>query len=131
MCFSVINQASYDNAESKWSPEIRKHSAHTPVILCGTKIDMRKDSRTLQSLQAKGASPISKEQGEQLAKRIGAIKYVECSAKTREGLKEVFDEAILAAFVSFCFFHFFQPLILFPNSLYPPSTKKAAKCTIL
>ena len=39
-------------------------------------------------------SPITYEQGLQVMKKIGAVKYLECSAVTQKGLKTVFDEAV-------------------------------------
>jgi hypothetical protein len=38
------------------------------------------------------ARRITLEQGELLAKTFGAVKYVECSAVTQTGLKNMFDE---------------------------------------
>ena len=37
------------------------------------------------------------EQGEEVRKKIGAYKYLECSAKTNEGVREVFEHATRAA----------------------------------
>lgn len=40
--------------------------------------------------------PIQYSQGVSMARDIGAVKYLECSALTQKGLKTVFDEAIRA-----------------------------------
>ena len=39
-------------------------------------------------------APIQHSQGEEMAKDIGAVKYLECSALTQKGLKAVFDEVV-------------------------------------
>ena len=55
---------------------------------------MRDDENTIEKLKEKNESPITKEKGEKLAKEIGAVKYMECSARTQLYLKNVFDSAI-------------------------------------
>lgn len=97
ICFSIISPYSFDNVKSKWHPEIKSQAPGVPIILVGTKSDLRNDSGMLQQLQAKGLSVISKEQAELRAKEIEAKCYMECSALTQEGLKAVFDTAIQAA----------------------------------
>jgi len=94
LCFSIISPSSFENVSSKWYPEVSHHCPTTPIILVGTKLDLRDDKETLERMRAKGQSPISYEAGLEKAKAINAIKYLECSALTQKGLKNVFDEAI-------------------------------------
>ncbi len=75
------------NVEKKWVPEIKQNSDGVPYIVVGNKIDLRNDP----SLQNK---IVSRHLGENIAKKVGAARYLECSAKTQENLKEVFDECI-------------------------------------
>jgi len=96
VCFSVTNPVSFENVTSKWYPEVIHFCPDVPQILVGTKLDLRSDSGTLDKLKSLGQSPISTDQGAELAKKIKAVKYLECSAKTGESLKHVFDEAVKA-----------------------------------
>lgn len=61
-----------------------------PFVLVATKIDLRDDPATLARRQA----PLSAEQGAELARDIGAQAYVECSALTQAGMKQVFEVAL-------------------------------------
>jgi len=75
------------------------HHCNTDNLLVGTKVDLRSDPNFIQSLKDKGLRAISNEQGAQLGQEIKAIKYMECSALTQVGLKEVFDFAIKTVLV--------------------------------
>lgn len=77
----------------QWFPEVAHFCEGTPLILVGTKTDLRRDEQTRRMLGAQGQAPITPEQGASVAKDIGA-KYVECSAKTGTGVQEVFNLAL-------------------------------------
>ncbi|KAN0031169.1 hypothetical protein ACTA71_010250 [Dictyostelium dimigraforme] len=94
ICFSIISPSSYENVSGKWGPEVFHHAPNVPIILVGTKMDMREDKETIERLKEKKLTPVSYEQGLQKMKEINAVKYLECSALTQKGLKTVFDEAI-------------------------------------
>jgi len=96
ICFSVVSPSSFENVTSKWCPEIKHHCPDAPILLIGTKIDLREDKEALQALAENGHSPMKREQGQKLANKIRAVKYLECSALTQRGLKQVFDEAVRA-----------------------------------
>ena len=95
--FSVVNHPSFINVKDRWLPEIRHHCPNTPMLIVGNKTDLRNDSQTIYQLQREGKAAITLEEGEELAKNIGAVAYCECSALTREGLKNVFDLALQIA----------------------------------
>lgn len=97
ICFSVVSKASFENVKAKWVPEIEHHAPGVPLILVGTKSDLRNDSETLAQLQTKGLSLVEAGAAAEMSKQINAVKYLECSALTQEGLKAVFDDAIRAA----------------------------------
>ena len=95
VCFSIVSPNSFDNVQEKWVPEIKHHCPNTPFLLVGTQVDLRNDEATQLKLAKNKEKPVSKEAGEMMAKSQTAAKYVECSALTREGIKNVFDEAIM------------------------------------
>ena len=64
-------------------------SFETIVNFSGTKIDLREDKPTLQALSENNQSPVRREAGQRLSNKIRAVKYLECSALTQRGLKQV------------------------------------------
>ena len=80
--------------KTKWVPEVRHHCPEVPILLVGTKMDLRSNKDTLKKLEEQGLAPVSTSQGNAQAKDIGAIEYLECSALEQRGLKDVFDQAI-------------------------------------
>lgn len=113
ICYSVVSPASYENVRAKWWAEVNHHCPNTPIILVGTKLDLRDDPETVNKLKEKKLDVVQFSSGLQMCKDIGAVKYLECSALTQKGLKNVFDEAIRA--------------VLCPKKV----TKKKKPCNIL
>ena len=92
--FAVDSRYSFENVEAKWIEEANYHCPETPVILVGNKTDLRTDEDTLKKLAANKQKPVSYKEGVAMAKKIGAKKYIECSAKTLHNVKEVIEEAL-------------------------------------
>ena len=113
-CFSIISPASFENVKAKWYPEINHHCPNVPILVVGTKLDLREDKATIERLSEKKLAPVTHQQGIQLTKEINGSKYLECSALTQKGLKAVFDEAIRT--------------VLQPKSV---KTKKKGGCSLI
>lgn len=96
ICFSISSPASYENVLHKWHPEVTHHCPGVPILLVGTKSDLREDSETLKKLKEANSAPVSHHNGSSLAKQIQAVRYMECSALNQDGIKEVFAEAVRA-----------------------------------
>lgn len=97
VCYSIANPTSLSNVCQKWFPELRHHNPDTPFILVGLKADLRNNAAVKQKLARRGRTLVSKEEAARVGAEIGAVKTMECSAKTQENLKSIFDEAIKAA----------------------------------
>mmetsp|Transcript_8188 Transcript_8188/g.8120 ORF Transcript_8188/g.8120 Transcript_8188/m.8120 type:complete len:216 (-) Transcript_8188:153-800(-) len=94
-CFSIVSPDSFENVKAKWIPEILHHSPKDIlVLLVGTKADLRDDLLVLDKLDDRNQKPTTFAEGERLAKELGLVGYMECSAATQMGVKEVFDFAI-------------------------------------
>lgn len=104
-----------------------------PIILVGTKLDLREDRSTAEGLRSKKMEPVSYEQALAVAREIRAVKYLECSALTQRNLKSVFDEAIRYAINTLNGIS--ERLLIFTRAVLnprpTPSNKKKSKCTIL
>jgi len=93
VCFCIVSMKSFKNVREKWLPELTHHGPSVPILLVGTQADLRGGTE----LRAGGRNQLGPEIGKGLAKEIGAAGYLECSARTGEGLECVFQEAVLAS----------------------------------
>ncbi|EGC30174.1 hypothetical protein DICPUDRAFT_50894 [Dictyostelium purpureum] len=84
ICFSIISRASFQNVKSKWFLEISHHAPHIPIVLVGTKCDLR----------GSGKPEISNAEAQLLVRELGFSCYVETSALTQTGLSQCFQMAI-------------------------------------
>ncbi|PRT55712.1 GTP-binding protein rho1 [Wickerhamiella sorbophila] len=97
VCFAIDQPDSLDNVKEKWYAEVLHYCPGVPIILVGCKADLRDDENVQNALRRTSQSPVTSAEGEAVAQKIGAIKYLECSARTGQGVREVFEAATRAA----------------------------------
>jgi len=97
MCFSIDSPDSLENILEKWHPEVKHFCPNVPIVLVANKKDLRHDSVTIKELAKMKQEPVKSDEGRAMAEKINAFGYLECSARTKEGVREVFELATRAA----------------------------------
>lgn len=94
LCFSIDSRDSLENAQTKWTAEIIDNCPGIKLVLVALKCDLRtqQDDDDIQQ-----SDLISYEEGVAVAKKVGALRYLECSAKEDRGVREAFTEAARVA----------------------------------
>ena len=89
--FAVNDIESLENARNKWATEVLRYCPNAPIILVGLKKDLREDK--LQDENGEKIEMVDPQDAQEVARAIGAKKYMECSALTGEGVDDVFELA--------------------------------------
>ncbi|XP_076805766.1 uncharacterized protein LOC143449441 isoform X2 [Clavelina lepadiformis] len=100
ICFSVVEPSLLPQVSGKWVPEIQEHCPNTPFIVVGTEIDLRHNKDKLDELSKQDWEPLDRNLCRTVANTVGAFDYVECSAKTREGIDDLVYKIFAAAYGS-------------------------------
>ncbi|ORY69273.1 P-loop containing nucleoside triphosphate hydrolase protein [Leucosporidium creatinivorum] len=100
LCFAIDQPVSLENVESKWVDELMEHLPGVKICLVALKCDLREDLRTREKLERTGHGPVEYDEGLNVARRIRASRYLECSAKEDRGVREAFEEAARVAIIA-------------------------------
>ncbi|TKC40265.1 hypothetical protein EI555_006693, partial [Monodon monoceros] len=93
ICFDISRPETLDS----WKGEIQEFCPNTKMLLVGCKSDLRTDVSTLVELSNHRQTPVSYDQGANMAKQIGAATYIECSAlQSENSVRDIFHVATLA-----------------------------------
>ena len=83
---------SFLNVRSRWVPELQDYRPGTPFLLVGTQADLRQSPHTSST-----PSMVPSRKAKKLARKVGAVGYLECSALTGNGLDRVFRQIVTCA----------------------------------
>jgi cell division control protein 42 len=93
ICFSVVNRESFSSVEYYWFDELRRCCPGVPWLLVGTQIDARDDDSS-RKVKEDWRRHVTCQEGERMARKLGAAGYIECSALNHINVKELFQKAI-------------------------------------
>ncbi|TID14517.1 rac-like GTP-binding protein RAC9 isoform X1 [Venturia nashicola] len=92
LCAEIGRDDDYTLAAEKWAPEARRFAPNTPYILVGVRCPRDDDEQVKPYNLGEDAV-----YGKAMARRMGALMYLECDVFTLQGVKQVFDKAIMTA----------------------------------
>jgi small GTP-binding protein len=92
--FSVVNPTSFENVKEHWIHEVKQYSPDVPFFLIGTQIDQRDDKAVIKALGDKKEKPITEKEGKKLSKDLGAVDYIEISAKDKTTYGDLWEEVL-------------------------------------
>ena len=95
--YSVLCNTSFNNIKTKWLEELKIHCLNVPFIVVCTKMDILNNPGLKKQFLDNGGNFVDNNEAKKIAYELGALEFVECSAKTQYNLKEVFDKAITSA----------------------------------
>ena len=98
MAFAIDNRESFRSVSERWLPEIFHFCGPPtpPILILGCKSDLRNGNDAV--VDGTGLpGEVTVEEGGALAKQIGAVGYLECSAKTGEGVDDALEIVARAA----------------------------------
>ncbi|XP_011427678.1 rho-related GTP-binding protein RhoJ-like [Crassostrea angulata] len=88
LCFSVSDRDSFESVKDFWAPEVKDFlGKRVPIIVVATQTDTRSDL----------GGDVSTEEGQRMAKEIGAERYLECSCSDQQSVHSVFENVVLTA----------------------------------
>ncbi|KAJ5076568.1 ras-related c3 botulinum toxin substrate 1 [Anaeramoeba ignava] len=103
ICFAIDNlYYSFESVENRYKNEVKGCAPkNSKIILIGTKIDLRNNEERINELKEENKKFVTKEEGIEMAKKIKAIKYFECSSFNQKGIETIFNEIALICFENF------------------------------
>ncbi len=86
LCFELNkNKSTTMKRLDWWIDHFKINGKHIPILLVGTKMDERSEAKNKSDYY-------STEEGQKIAKKIGAFDYVECSAKENINIPLIFEK---------------------------------------
>jgi len=97
--------------------EIAEHCAGVKIVLVALKCDLREEEHEKDDdneAGGRGRHIVSYQEGLEVARKIGALRYLECSAMRNRGVNEAFTEAARVAL-----------------QVKPAKSKESDKCVVM